>query len=85
MSRLRILPALLILLPLFAPAGRAQFGKTVLIPAGSDIDHELTAIANADPAKKLQLIDEFSKAHPEDDIQIVVNEQYVSYYINAKL
>jgi len=85
MSRLRILPALLIFLPLFAPAGQAQFGKTVLIPAGSDIDHELTAIANADPAKKLQLIDEFSKAHPEDDMQIVVNEQYVNYYINAKL
>ncbi|HXX99502.1 MAG TPA: hypothetical protein VEI54_01200 [Candidatus Limnocylindrales bacterium] len=84
MLRLKILAALFFLLAMFAPAGRAQFGKSVLIPAGSDVDHELTAIANADAAQKLHLIDEFAKAHPEGDIQIVVFEQYVNYYLNAK-
>ncbi|MGB7849055.1 MAG: hypothetical protein WBL63_25815 [Candidatus Acidiferrum sp.] len=80
----RILTALLLLLALFAPASKAQLGKNVLIPAGSEVDHELSAINAADPAQKLQLIDEFSKSHPDGDLQIVANEQYVNYYLNAK-
>jgi tetratricopeptide (TPR) repeat protein len=74
-----------LLLALFAPASQAQqLGKNVPIPAGSDADHQLSAIAAADPSKKLALIDEFSQAHPEGDFQIVADEQYVNYYINAK-
>jgi tetratricopeptide (TPR) repeat protein len=84
MSSTRILTALL-LLAFFAPANQAQqLGKSVPIPAGSDADHQLSAIAAADPSQKLARIDEFSKAHPEGDFQIVADEQYVNYYVNAK-
>jgi tetratricopeptide (TPR) repeat protein len=84
MSSTRILTALL-LLAFFAPANQAQqLGKSVPIPAGSDADHQLSALAAADPSQKLALIDEFSKAHPEGDFQIVADEQYVNYYVNAK-
>ena len=83
MSRTRILPALLLVV-FFAPASLAQLGKTVLIPAGSDVDHDLSAINAADPAQKLALIDQFAQAHTESDFQIVADEQYVNYYINAK-
>jgi tetratricopeptide (TPR) repeat protein len=83
MSRIRILPALLLVV-FFAPAGQAQLGKSVLIPAGSDVDHDLSAINAADPAQKLALIDQFAQAHTESDFQIVADEQYVNYYINAK-
>lgn len=73
------------LLATFAPAGMAQLGKYVMIPAGSDADRQLAAINAAnDPAQKLQLIDQFSQAHPDGDLQIVADEQYVSYYITAK-
>lgn len=69
----------------FVPACMAQLGKNVMIPAGSETDRQLTAInAATDPAQKLQLIDQFSQAHPDGDLQIVADEQYVSYYINAK-
>ena len=84
MLRPRILTALLLLLALFAPACHAQLGKNVLIPAGSEIDHQLIAISNADPSQKLQLIDQFAQSHTEDDYQIVADEQYVNYYLNAK-
>ena len=84
MSSTRILTALLLLLAFLAPACRAQLGKSVMIPAGSEADHELSAINAADPSQKLALIDEFSKAHPDGDYQIVANEQYVNYFINAK-
>jgi len=84
MSSTRILTALLLLLAIFAPASKAQLGKSVMIPAGSDADHELNAISSADPSQKLALIDAFAKAHPESDFQIVADEQYVNYYINAK-
>ena len=84
MSSTRILTALLLLLAFLAPASRAQLGKSVMIPAGSEADHELSAINAADPSQKLALIDEFSKAHPDGDYQIVANEQYVNYFINAK-
>ena len=83
MSRLRILPALL-LFAFFAPACYAQLGKSVIIPAGSELDHQLTAINNAEPSAKLALIEQFAQAHPEDDYQIIADEQYVSYYLNAK-
>ena len=84
MPRTRILPALLLLLAMFVPACSAQLGKNVLIPAGSEIDREIAAINAADPGDKLQLIDGFAKNHPDTDYQIVADEQYVNYYINAK-
>lgn len=84
MSRPRIYSALALLVALFAPACQAQFGKNVVIPAGSEADHQLTAITNADASQKLALIDQFSQANPEGDLQIVADEQYVNYYLNAK-
>lgn len=67
-----------------APTCTAQLGKNVIIPAGSEMDHQLTAINNADPSQKLALIDQFAQGHPEVDYQIVADEQYVNYYLNAK-
>lgn len=84
MVRLRILIAPLLLAVLVAPACNAQLGKNVVIPAGSEMDHQLTAITNADPSQKLSLIDQFAQAHPEPDYQIVADEQYVGYYLTAK-
>ena len=84
MPRLRTLVALF-WLAIFAPTGVAQLGKNVTIPAGSEADRQLVAInAASDLAQKLQLIEQFSQAHPDGDLQIVADEQYVSYYINAK-
>jgi len=83
MLRTRILPALLFIV-FFAPASLAQLGKAVLIPAGSDVDHDLTAIIAAEPAQKLALIEQFAQAHSEPDFQIVANEQFINYYLNAK-
>jgi len=75
----------LLLLAITAGPAWAQFGKNVTIPAGSEEDHQLSAInAATDPAQKLQLIDAFAKAHAEGDFAIVANEQYVSYYLDAK-
>src|SRR6202007_3448722 len=51
---------------------------------GPEVEHHNNAITSADSAQKLQLIDEFSKAHPDDDFQIIADEQYVNYYIDAK-
>ncbi|MGA2300237.1 MAG: hypothetical protein ABSG77_06045 [Candidatus Acidiferrum sp.] len=85
MARTRFLTGLLLLLAIFAPASMAQLGKTIPIPLGSDEARQLEAInAATDPAEKLKLIDEFSNAHPDDDFQIIADEQYVNYYINAK-
>jgi len=83
MPRTWILPALL-LFAILAPAGYAQLGKNILIPAGSEVDRQINAINAAEPSQKLQLIEEFSKAYPEGDYQIVADEQYVNYYISAK-
>jgi tetratricopeptide (TPR) repeat protein len=84
MFRPRTLVALFSLVA-FAPPGLAQLGRSVMIPAGSEADRQLSAInAASDPAQKLQLIDQFAEAHPDGDLQIVADEQYVSYYINAK-
>lgn len=81
----RTLTALLLLVAFLAPACQAQqLGKDVIIEAGSDADHQLSAINAADPSKKLELIDQFAKTYPEGDMQIVVDEQYVNYYINNK-
>jgi tetratricopeptide (TPR) repeat protein len=79
----RILTALLFAV-FFVPASRAQLGKNVTIPAGSEADRQLSAIYAADASQKLALLDEFSKAHPETDFQIAADEQYVVYYISAK-
>lgn len=77
------LPLLLGMIAL-APA-RAQLGKPVMIPAGSEVDRQLKAInAASDPAQKVKLIDEFSAAHTSDDFAIIANEQYVNYYLAAK-
>jgi tetratricopeptide (TPR) repeat protein len=85
MIRSRFFPGLLFLLVFFAPASRAQLGKEIPIPAGSDEAKQLKAINDAgDPAEKLSLIDVFAKAHPDGDFAIVADEQYVNYYIAAK-
>ena len=64
---------------------RAQLGKNVIVSAGSEVDHQLNDIsAETDPAAKLKLIDAFSAAHPEGDLQILADEQYVNHYLNAK-
>jgi tetratricopeptide (TPR) repeat protein len=85
MYRPRLFTGLLFLLASLAPACKAQLGKNVLIPAGSDVDHELTAINNeTDPQKKLQLLEQFATAHSEGDFAIVADEQFVVFYINAK-
>jgi tetratricopeptide (TPR) repeat protein len=85
MFRIRILTVLLLVGFFAAVPLRAQLGKTVIVSAGSDVDHQLNDISAAtDPAAKLKLIDAFSAAHPEGDLQILVDEQYVNYYLNAK-
>jgi len=67
------------------PASGQQIGKYVPIPAGSDADHAITEInAEADPAKKLALIDKFSSTLGEGDMAIVVDDLYVNYYIGQK-
>jgi tetratricopeptide (TPR) repeat protein len=75
----------LLLLTILPSPCWAQFGKYVSIPAGSEADHQLSAISAAtDAAQKLQLIDEFAKAHSVGDLAIVADEQYVNYYLEAK-
>jgi len=85
MFRIRFL-SVLFLAGLFAGVPlRAQLGKTVVVSAGSEADHQLNEISAAtDPAAKLKLIDAFSAAHPEGDLQILADEQYVNYYLAAK-
>ncbi|HXJ11676.1 MAG TPA: hypothetical protein VNH19_05325, partial [Candidatus Limnocylindrales bacterium] len=64
---------------------RAQIGKTIIVSAGSEVDHQLNDInAATDPAAKLKLIDAFSAAHSEGDLQVLADEQYVNFYLNAK-
>ena len=66
------------------PTCAQQIGKFVPIAANSDADHALTEInAATDPAQKLALIDKFA-AIAQGDIVIVVDDQYVNYYIGAK-
>src|SRR5258708_30973685 len=88
MIRIRILAVLfLVFLVGFLAAVPVcpQLGKTVIVSAGSEVDHQLNEISAAtDPAAKLKLIDAFSAAHPEGDLQILADEQYVNYYLNAK-
>ena len=85
MVRLRILSVLFLAGCFAAVPLRAQIGKSVMVSAGSEVDHQLNDISAAtDPAAKLKLIDAFSAAHPEGDLQILVDEQYVSYYLGTK-
>lgn len=85
MLRLRNLSQLLAVIFCLASPLHAQLGKTILVPAGSEADHQLNEISNAtDSAQKLKLIDSFAAAHPESDFQILADEQYVNYYLNAK-
>lgn len=87
MRRARLLGSFLLLLAIFFAAAQTcaqQIGKFVPIPAGSDADHALKDInAAADPAQKLALIDQFA-ASAQGDMQIVVDDTYVNYYIAAK-
>jgi tetratricopeptide (TPR) repeat protein len=84
MSLTRISAVLLFLTVLFVPASQAQLGKNVSVPAGSEADKQLNAILSAEPSQKLPLIDAFSQANATGDLQIVADEQYVLYYLNAK-
>lgn len=84
MSRPRNVTALVLLVAFIVPACKAQLGRNVVIPAGTEVDHQMTAIVNADPSQKLALIDQFAQAHSEPDYQLLANEQYVNYYLNAK-
>jgi len=85
MFRIRILTVLLVVACFAAVPLRAQLGKSVIISAGSEVDHQLNDInAATDPAAKLKLIGAFSAAHPEADLQILADELYVNYYLNAK-
>lgn len=85
MLRIRILTVLVAAGFFAAVPLRAQLGKTVIVSAGSEVDRQLNEInAATDPAAKLKLIDAFSAAHPEGDLQILADEQYVNYYLNAK-
>src|SRR5258706_4588670 len=66
------------------PTSAQQIGKFVPIAANSDADRALTEInAATDPAQKLALIDKFA-AIAQGDMAIVVDDQYVNYYIGAK-
>jgi len=81
----RNLAALLAFVCFLAAPLQAQIGKTIIIPAGSEMDHQLSEInAAADPAQKLKLLDAFAAAHTDADSQILIYEQYVNYYISAK-
>jgi tetratricopeptide (TPR) repeat protein len=85
MLRIRILTVLLVVGFFAAVPLPAQLGKTVIVSAGSEVDHQLNDISAAtDPAAKLKLIDAFSAAHPEADLQILADEQYVNYYLSVK-
>jgi tetratricopeptide (TPR) repeat protein len=85
MLRIRILIVLVIVTCFAAIPLRAQLGKTVIVSAGSEVDHQLNDInAATDPAAKLKLIDAFYAAHPETDLQILADEQYVNFYLSAK-
>ncbi len=85
MLRVRNLSVLLAFVLCLASPVHAQLGKAVLVPAGSEADHQLNEISAAtDPAQKLKLIDAFAAAHSEPDLQILADEQYVNYYLNAK-
>lgn len=85
MIRVRNLITLLAFVFFVAAPLHAQIGKTIIIPAGSEMDHQLSEInATTDPAQKLKLLDAFAAAHTDADAQILINEQYVNYYISAK-
>jgi tetratricopeptide (TPR) repeat protein len=85
MLRLRILSTLFFAALFAAIPLRAQLGKTIIVSAGSEADHQLNDISAAtDQAAKLKLIDAFAAGHPERDLQILADEQYVNYYLSAK-
>lgn len=85
MHRTKAVLTLLFLLAILAPASKAQLGKSVSIPAGSEVDHQLNAITDAtDPQEKLKLIQAFGDAHKDDQYAGVADEQFVNYYLNAK-
>lgn len=85
MLRLRILSTVFLAALFTAIPLRAQIGKTIIVSAGSEVDHQLNEInAATDPAAKLKLIDAFSTAHPDGDLQVLADEQYVNFYLNAK-
>jgi tetratricopeptide (TPR) repeat protein len=85
MLRLRTLAVFALAIFFGAVPSRAQIGKAVIVSAGSEVDRQLNEInAATDPAAKLKLIDAFSAAHSDGDLQILADEQYVNYYLAAK-
>ena len=86
MRRHKLLLGSLLLTILFAASQTCaqQIGKFVPIPAGSDADHSLKEInAATDPAQKLALINQFASS-AQGDMQIVVDDTYVNYYLGTK-
>src|SRR5258707_5125538 len=85
MIRIRILAGLFLVSFLAAVPVRAQLGKTIIVSAGSEVDHQLNEISAAtDPAAKFKLIDAFCSAHPVAVLQILAGEQYVNYYLTSE-
>jgi len=79
-----LLAGLCELLLVVAPT-RAQIGKYVPIPAGSDADRALAEInSTTDPTQKLALIDKFASTIAQGDMAIVADDLYVNHYIAAK-
>jgi tetratricopeptide (TPR) repeat protein len=82
MRRLLVLSVFLFLI--VAPA-QAQFGKTILLAAGSPEDKALQEITNTtDAAKKLELLDKWLADFGKGDMAILAYEIYLSHYAAAK-
>jgi Tetratricopeptide repeat len=77
---------LLMLLLAFAviPA-QAQFGKSIIVEAGTPQDKALSAIyAASDPVQKIALLDKFAAQYGKGDMAILADELYVDAYLAQK-
>jgi tetratricopeptide (TPR) repeat protein len=73
---------LALLLALAAPSARAQFGKRVMVKAGTPEDKALSAIyAAGSPAEKIALLDKFAAQYGKGDLKILAGELYVEAYL----
>jgi tetratricopeptide (TPR) repeat protein len=80
----RALSWLAVLLTVAASA-EAQIGRHVPIRAGTPEDKALTEIyATTDPAKKLQLLDNFLAEFGQGDMALVAYELYITHYMGEK-
>src|SRR5215468_1413603 len=86
MIRVRNLTILLAIAFCMAAPLRAQLGKTVIIPAGSEVDHQLNDInAATDPAQKLKLIDAFAPLLKSNNAMYARNQYRLGFaYLNLK-